>query len=168
MTTVPQFTANVNAALEYLDTVLPAGSHVLLMGLPDGRILYDTMHNLMHPVGVPYKQLYDYLNCLGISPCYVWMNSNSTIRDAGSARAAELSAALEKIARAGGHANFDIDYTPCPVEEAIKRYKGPTSDLIEPVDGFHPSQTSMALIAEVVWEFLEKSHPSWIGPENAN
>jgi acyloxyacyl hydrolase len=45
MTTVPQFTENVVTALNYLDTVLPAGSHVLFIGIVDGRILWDNLHN---------------------------------------------------------------------------------------------------------------------------
>ena len=40
----------------------------------------------IHPLGVlnsdvQYKDLYDYLNCLEISPCTGWMNSNETLRD---------------------------------------------------------------------------------------
>jgi len=39
------------------------------------------MHARIHPIGstrndVTYKALYDYLNCLSISPCRGWMNSN--------------------------------------------------------------------------------------------
>lgn len=39
-----------------------------------------------HPLGelnqdVKYKDVYTYLNCLQISPCTGWMNSNATLRD---------------------------------------------------------------------------------------
>jgi hypothetical protein len=45
-----------------------------MMGLADGRILYETMHARIHPIGEPkgdvtYTALYDFLNCLEISPC---------------------------------------------------------------------------------------------------
>jgi hypothetical protein len=37
------FQAGVTQTLQYLDTVLPAGSFVLFIGLVDGRVLWDTM-----------------------------------------------------------------------------------------------------------------------------
>jgi len=39
-------------------------------------------------------------------------------------------------------------------------------ELIEPIDGFHPSQLTNALIAKIVWEKLEKEHPDFLGPVN--
>ena len=39
-------------ALNYLDTVLPNGSRVVFIGLIDGRILYNTMGERIHPIGV--------------------------------------------------------------------------------------------------------------------
>jgi hypothetical protein len=42
-------------------------------------------------IGVTYAAFYDYLNCLSISPCAAWMNSNATYRDGASERAAELN-----------------------------------------------------------------------------
>ena len=42
------------ASLAYLDTVLPAGSHVAFLGLVDGRVLFNTTHDQIHPLGVPY------------------------------------------------------------------------------------------------------------------
>ena len=39
-----QFEAAVIASLAYLDTVLPPKSLVLLIGLVDGRVLWNTMH----------------------------------------------------------------------------------------------------------------------------
>jgi hypothetical protein len=38
-------------------------------GLVDGRVLYDTLHKAMHPVGTTYPAFYDYLNCFDTSPC---------------------------------------------------------------------------------------------------
>ena len=89
---------------------LPTGSHVILMGLADGRVLYESLHARIHPVGqlrgdVTYADVYSphfahicsgtrprllrdsctstpglcrysWLNCLSISPCRGWMNTN--------------------------------------------------------------------------------------------
>jgi acyloxyacyl hydrolase len=78
-----------------LDSRLPKGTKAVMIGLVDGRILYDSMHDRIHPIGstnqdVTYGTFYDYLNCLEISPCAGWMNSNKTIRDATSATAAAM------------------------------------------------------------------------------
>jgi ferredoxin len=51
MTTPKEFYDNVVIAMNYLDTVLPKGSHVLFMGLADGRVLYESMHDRIHPLG---------------------------------------------------------------------------------------------------------------------
>ena len=40
--------------------------------------------------------------------------------------------------------------------------------LIEPVDGFHPSQYSHRLIAKVIWDWLERVYPDYIGQFNPN
>ncbi len=42
----------------------------------------------------------------------------------------------------------------------------PLTDLIEPSDGFHPSQTGNALFAKHFFSFLEDEHPEAIGPIN--
>jgi len=80
MTTPAEFYTNILKLLNYLDTVLPAGSHVVSVGLGNGSLLYDLLHDQLHPIGVTYTDVYDYLNCLGISPCWGWMNSNDTVR----------------------------------------------------------------------------------------
>ena len=42
----------------------------------------------------------------------------------------------------------------------------PLTDLIEPSDGFHPSQTGNAIFAQKFFQFLEQEHPEAIGPIN--
>ena len=96
-TTVAEFEANILKTLSILDTNLPNGSHIVFVGLVDGRVLWDNMHNRTHPIGTTYECFYNYLNCLHISPCWVWMNSNESVRNEGSKRAAELSAVYSKI-----------------------------------------------------------------------
>jgi len=50
---------------------LPVGSHVLLLGLADGRFLWESLHDKYHPLGwlnhdILYPQMYLYLSCLGV------------------------------------------------------------------------------------------------------
>ena len=57
------------------DKILPSGSHVIMTGLADGRVLWDFMSQRIHPLGeyrsdVTYEDVYEYLNCLQISPCH--------------------------------------------------------------------------------------------------
>lgn len=40
------------------------------------------------------------------------------------------------------------------------------TNLIEPVDGFHPSQAGNALFAQKFFDWLETEHPEAIGPIN--
>lgn len=86
-----EFKANIMKLLGYLDSVLPSGSHVFLFGLVDGRILFDTLHNRIHPLNVTYTKVYELLNCLEISPCWGWLNSNETIRNISSEHASLLN-----------------------------------------------------------------------------
>ena len=125
ITTPEQMHKNVLETLNGLDKRLPNGSHVILIGLVDGRILYDSLHNRIHPIGslrhdVTYEQLYDFLNCLQVSPCFGYMNSNETIRNKTSERAAQLSAVLKHVAETSKYENFDVFYFDCPLEEVIK------------------------------------------------
>ncbi len=64
----------------------------------------------MHPVGTDYNTLYDFLNCVHNSPCWGWMNSNSTVRDFTSSRAAELSAIYPEIIATQSYNNFKMYY----------------------------------------------------------
>ena len=45
-------------------------------------------------------------------------------------------------------------------------YEGPLTDLIEPSDGFHPSQTGNALFAQKFFKWMEEVHPEVLGPVN--
>ena len=37
---------------------------------------------------------------------------------------------------------------------------------LQPVDGFHPSQTGNYLLAYELWQDLLANRPSWLGPVN--
>ena len=174
MTTVDEMRRNALKTLATLDNILPNGSHVAMVGLADGRILFDTMHNRIHPLGmlrkdVTYAKLYDFMNCLQVSPCAGWLNTNGTIRNATSKRASELSVVLQDIAKTQKYKNFDIAFIPNFFQEVVNIWKQKgheTWQLIEPVDGFHPDQTAMALAAKVLVEALEKDVPHFLGDIN--
>ena len=73
MTKPKEFYENVVNAMEYLDTILPSGSHVLLTGLANGSLLYQSIGNKIYPIGrvkndVKYSDVYTYLSCLQVSP----------------------------------------------------------------------------------------------------
>lgn len=73
MTKPKEFYENVVNAMEYLDTILPSGSHVLLTGLANGSLLYQSIGNNIYPIGrvkndVKYSDVYTYLSCLQVSP----------------------------------------------------------------------------------------------------
>jgi len=173
MTTPAQFQINILNSLNYLEANLAPGSHVVFVGLVDGRILYNTMHALTHPVGVTYTQVYDYLNCLHTSPCWGWMNSNETVRNMTSEIAAELSAVYPQIIATQTYQNFDMFYVDAAtmietvVAEWVKEGHN-ASDLIEPVDGFHPSQTANVLIADNLWAAVSADFPQAMGGLNPN
>jgi len=102
MTTPEDMKANVLGTLDYLEKTLPKGSHVTMMGLADGMILFDAMHDKIHPIGqwrqdVTYENVYDYLNCLEISPCGGWMTTNATLRNLTQTRANELSMVIKNV-----------------------------------------------------------------------
>ena len=173
MTTVEQYHKDVLAAVKNADAMLPNGSHVLLVPLVDGRVLYDTIHDRIHPIGstnndVTYADLYDYLNCLDISPCWGWMNSNETVRNMTTEHAMKLGAELPIIVQEtqGQLTNIKVHFLGNLIDDGLKRYHGPMWHLIEPVDGFHPSQTGNALLGDFV--FNKSRDAGIIPPANPN
>ena len=176
MTTVPEFTAAVLASLAVLNATLPAGSHVAFLGLVDGRVLYNTTSPHLHPIGVPYPDLYDALSCTGSNPCWGWLNSNATWRDFTSERAANLTASYDAIIANASALNLRFDMYRLNVDwvALLAKYVaagGIELDCIEAGDGFHPSQTGHALLAGQVWEDLTANRPQWLprlNPSNAN
>jgi acyloxyacyl hydrolase len=91
------FKVNVLKLLDYLDSKVPAGSHLIILGLGDGDLLYENLHDSTHPLNVTYSDVYDFLNCLNISPCWGWLNSNDTVRDFTTRRAQNLSKVYQDI-----------------------------------------------------------------------
>jgi len=171
MTTPTEFYDNIVKILKFLDTVVPAGSHLVTVGLADGRVLYETLHDRIHPLGVTYPDVYSYLNCLNVSPCWGWMNAEDSVREETYKVASSLNAQYPKIIAENTFKNFDIQYYPFPIREMIQKWEAAGKDpakLIEPVDGFHPSQTANALFADWLWASIQNDHPDWIGEVNPN
>jgi len=169
MTSVSSFNASTMSYLQYLDTRLPKDSHVVFVGLANGSILWDSLYNRTHPIGVPYADVYDYLNCLEISPCWAWMNSNATIRNTAVERAFNLSQVYSEIIDTYTFENFDMAYYDFPFAQVIQEWEangGEAWELIEPVDGFHPNQQANALIAEALWNSIMEDHPEFLGEVN--
>ncbi|XP_069112301.1 acyloxyacyl hydrolase-like isoform X1 [Argopecten irradians] len=176
MTTTEEIRNNSMRTLEFLGKTLPAGSHVFLVGLVDGHVLYDSLKDRIHPIGslrndVTYTDFYNYFNCLEISPCLGWLNTNETIRNMTTKRAMELSSVLKDVAKteASKYSNFKLDYMENPIFQAIEEFKKlgiQTWEALEPVDGFHSNQLGQALSAQVMWQNLETKYPDAIGPMN--
>jgi len=94
---------------------------MVVWGLGDGDVLYDLLEKRTHPLFVKYTDFYDFLNCLDTSPCWGWMNTNSTIREATTQRAHELNNVYKDIIATTTFNNFDIQFYDLPINEAIAR-----------------------------------------------
>ncbi len=162
MTKPDDFYAHMLETLTYVDQRVAPGSVVVGMGLVDGRVLYETLADHIHPIGslhddVTYSQMYDYLNCLEISPCFGWLNSNATWRNLTTQRAMQLNDAFRKVVANNTFKNSKVLYIDPPLPAAIREWKKEGRDpaqLIEPADGFHPSQAGQSLNTELVFKIL--------------
>ncbi|KAM7245336.1 hypothetical protein CapIbe_003862 [Capra ibex] len=174
MTTPEKLYSKVMQTLQYLNSHLPNGSHVILYGLPDGRFLWDHLHDRYHPLGqlnkdVTYAHFYSFLNCLQVSPCRGWMSSNKMLRTLTSERAEQLSKTLKKIATSQKFTNFDLFYLDFDFQEITEEWQkkgGQPWQLIEPVDGFHPNEVVSQLLADRFWKKMQHQWPHVLGKEN--
>lgn len=164
MTKPDDFYTHTLETLTYVDQHVAPGSIVIGVGLVDGRVLYETLANRTHPIGslhddVTYSNIYDYLNCLEISPCFGWLNSNGTWRNLTTQRAMQLNDAFRKVVANNTFKNAKVFYMDPPLPAAILEWEKmghDPLDLIEPVDGFHPSQTGHALNTELTFQLMAK------------
>lgn len=159
MTTPPVFKENILKLLNYLDETVPKGSHLFILGLADGDILYDNLHDSIHPLNITYSTLYDFLNCLKISPCWGWLNTNDTVRKFTTDRAKNLTRVYQEIIDEG-HTfnNFDLVYYDFPTMDILDRKiteGGDPKDLIERGDGFHPNGEFHSYLADWIWRKLQ-------------
>ena len=52
---------------------------------------------LIHPIGVPYPDVYEFLSCHNCNPCWGWLNNNETWRNVTSNHAAALNAVYPTV-----------------------------------------------------------------------
>ncbi|XP_007948288.1 acyloxyacyl hydrolase [Orycteropus afer afer] len=174
MTTPEKLYSKVMQTLKHLNSHLPNGSHVIFYGLADGAFLWDHLHNRYHPLGqlnkdVTYAQFYSFLSCLQVSPCHGWMSANKTLRALTSERAEQLSNTLKKIATSKKFTNFDLFYMDFAFQEITEEWQrrgGQPWQLIEPVDGFHPNEVALLLLADQFWKKMQLQWPKILGKEN--
>lgn len=169
MTPPDTFYASAMASLTALDASLPPGSFVFALKLFDGEFLYDIMHAQQHPLGTTYSAFYDFMNCLEENPCWGWLNSNQTVREKTTLHSDTLNDVWRNISHTASFQNFSFVFYPAPWVEIFKSYTdegGNLVDLIEPGDGFHPSQTGNALFAKNFFAWLADAHPEALGPVN--
>jgi acyloxyacyl hydrolase len=163
------FRRYITRLLETVDMMVPAGSHMVIFGLGDGGLLYDNLHDDIHPLNVTYRTVYDFLNCLKISPCWGWLNSNDTVREFTTERAKNLSKIYAEIIAEKTFKNFDVAYYDFPAMEVLTRRvlegKDP-KEMIERCDGFHPNGEFHSYLADWLWVKLRNEHPDWIGQQN--
>lgn len=175
MTTPEEFYANNKKIFEYVDEHVPPHSRMMVYGIVDGTIIYKSLHDRLHPAGtfrkdITYANLYDYLNCLEISPCFGWMNTNETWRNLTLQRSMELNSALKQLLDDMTFTNVEeVLFIEDIVHDVVKIWEaggGESWQLVEPVDGFHPSQLGNSLSAQFLWSKLKKEYPNWIPPIN--
>jgi len=169
MTTPAEFRENIKNLLDGLDKIVPPGSHLVALGLVNGSMIYEGVKDKIHPVGVPYPDLYDYQNCLDSSFCWGWLNTNQTVRDTTTQIAESLSEQYNVVFSNYTAKNFDFIYYDFPTKAIWDEWVAEGNDpylLIEPTDGFHPSQVFHAKLGEHLWDFLTEQRPQWLGAEN--
>ena len=170
-TTPDIFRAKIVEILDNLDTIVPTGSHLVIFGLVNGSLIFNTVTGRTHPSGVTYDQYYDWSNCIEAAFCWGWLNTNSTVRDLTTQWAMSLNDVYKDILTTYTAKNFDIAYYDFPADEILTNWTAAGNDpysLIEPADGFHPNQMFHALLADSIWETLLRDHPDWLGEVNPN
>jgi len=172
MTKPDEFYGLVTATMQFLDQSIPMGSHVFFIGLDNGEVIYDVMHNQTHPLfGVTYERLWMWVGCLLISPCWGWLNSDPEARNRTCQRANELNEQFPKIIASQKYKHFDMHYLGNFLEQNVKTWKsqgGDPSELFEIVGGGHPSQLDQELTAAAIWNVMVSEYPETIGAVNPN
>lgn len=174
MTTTKQFYKNIVQVIQTLEKTLPANSHIVLIGLVNGTFIYDTLAERLHPLGeyhgnVKYKDVFNWFECMKISPCNGWLSDNKTIRDETTKRAVELSHVMKYIATSYVSKTVSLSYVQNPLTQVINSWTkkgGEVWQLFEPIDGFHPNQIAQPIITDILWKNLKSIAPESIGPIN--
>jgi len=185
MTTPKEFYANNLNILQQLDAKLPPGSHVVLVGLFHGDMIYESMYTQAYPYFSQPGNTFTYGNfwALGdeivvnpnsngtINACWAWLNADPYWRMVANTRARQLDATFLQLIQNEAHnfKNFDLYYMDHPDKEVITDWIAAGNEawqLFEADDGAHPSQTANVLWAEYIWRNIEKNWPWILGNVN--
>eukprot|EP01095_Lingulamoeba_sp_RSL-Kostka_P008463 TRINITY_DN2841_c0_g1_i1.p1 TRINITY_DN2841_c0_g1~~TRINITY_DN2841_c0_g1_i1.p1 ORF type:complete len:560 (+),score=199.81 TRINITY_DN2841_c0_g1_i1:33-1712(+) len=175
MTEPSVFQQQFQTGVQNLDKRVVNGTKLITLGLVDGRVLWNTMSNLTHPLGCTYAEFYEFLTCTGNNPCNTWLSPNETQRNLASQRAADLSSTISQSLNnqtfVNSLKNLDLIYIDfAELLDGIVNFFGDNglnqALLIEQVDGFHPSPLAHRISAAVIWQILESQHPDFIGNIN--
>ncbi|XP_059164446.1 acyloxyacyl hydrolase-like [Physella acuta] len=176
MTSPEEMYNNTMATLDLLGQTLPNNSHVILVSLLDGGVIYDIMATRVHPATTywgtfTYGDLYQYYECLQMTLCVGWLNANKTIRDMTSKRAEQLTAVLQKIVQVhkGRYPNFQMHFLEFNHHEVLKKWLDSGREaweMMDAIDSFHTSQDFQAFSAEHIWNQTLASFPQALGPVN--
>ena len=66
----------------------------------------------IHPLGVPYPALYEWLSCSGSNPCWGWLNANETWRNLTTQRATQLNAVYGNVRAPDVHVPLRVTQSP--------------------------------------------------------
>jgi len=170
--TAPEdFRKNILRILNWLDTVVPPGSHLVSLGTVNGTVIHEIMGEKTHPMGMKFNDFYDYLNCVGIDLCENYLTSNLTHILETAAKAEALNQVYREIFSNYTAKNYDFVHYEFPTEIIINNWKsmgGDPFDLISHVDGFHPSQNFNMLLGDYLWQNIMRDHPEWVDKVNPN
>ena len=85
-------------------------------------MLAENLLGHMHPLQVKYDNVYDFLNCLKITPCAGWLNSDLNTRLETTAWARKLSNVYKQIIdERVSYKNHDYIYSDFPTKEIFDR-----------------------------------------------
>ena len=168
MTSPESFRQSLEEILAYLDTTLPNGSHLVIMGIPE-QDNYAILKDDIHISGVTYTKFFDFQLCIGKQnnfACPNTQSSNDTIRNGAYQRARELNRVSRDILNNFTTTSFDSVYYAFPAQANFSSLGANLIDLISQVDGYHLNQLGHAFIADYLWNNLNTDHPQWIGAPN--
>jgi acyloxyacyl hydrolase len=109
----------------YLENVLPAGSHVVFIGLLDRSFWWDTLNAQEPPLighGVTSARFWNRRSCWHTNPCEGWLNSQETTRAFTTARAKRLNEEYEMIVQNFNFRNFEMHYMPYPLDLILEEW----------------------------------------------
>jgi len=178
MTTPQEFLKNNLQSLQWLDEHLPTGSHVVFIGLFHGALIWEMMHDKPYPYfDITYGDLWRLLSDLStggsdnrtLNPCWGWLNDDASWRNATTQRAQQLNSVYHYIIQNYKFQHFDMYYMDHPDAQIIQDWVksgNDAKDLFQEVGGAHPSQTASILLADAIWNYVEKNWPQLLGPVN--